>query len=247
MARAFKSLFLVVLAAAVIVVLYQLVLFGLRLNNALSLAQESAAFQMLQPQATLNILIVGDSTAVGTGASLPSASLAGRIAQHYPCASLVNRAQDGAITEDVVAQIDGTGNAPFDLLLVQAGAKDVLRFTDLDGLRRDITETLSRAIDKADHVVFVGTGNLGPAPIFPPLLDSIYGRRSREVRQVFIEAADAAGVQYVDLLKVMVNGRFAKDPRKYYAPDYLHPSSDGYALWYKALISQSDMESVLDC
>jgi hypothetical protein len=177
MRRALKFLFLIVISA--VGVLYQLAQLGLRLNNTLRLVEDSAAFQVLQSRAPLDILITGDSTGVGTGAALPSASVAGLIAQHHPCASIVNRARDGAMAKDVTAQIDGTGDSHFNLALVQIGTQDILRFTDLGELKHAITETLNRATTRADRVILMGARNLGAAPMFLPPLDWVYDRRAR--------------------------------------------------------------------
>ncbi len=71
---------LIILPAVVIAVLYMALKLGLRLNNGLNLAPDSVSLQNLQPEAKLNILVVGDSTGIGTGAALPTASVTGRIA-----------------------------------------------------------------------------------------------------------------------------------------------------------------------
>ena len=31
---------------------------------------------------------------------------------------------------------------------------------------------------------------------------------------------------------------FVREPRRYYCPDGLHPSGDGYALWFATLVAQ---------
>ncbi|HEX2238291.1 MAG TPA: hypothetical protein VHJ19_08095, partial [Gammaproteobacteria bacterium] len=95
-------------------------------------------------------------------------SVARRIAEHYPCANIVNRAREGAMTKVVAAQIAGTGDTHFDLALVQTGAIDVLRFTAPGDLRRAIIMALNHARARADHVVFLMPGNVGLAPIFVP-------------------------------------------------------------------------------
>ncbi|HEX2244101.1 MAG TPA: hypothetical protein VHK27_12805 [Gammaproteobacteria bacterium] len=117
--------------------------------------------------------MVGNSTGIGSGAALPSASVARRIAEHYPCANIVNRAREGAMTKVVAAQIAGTGDTHFDLALVQTGAIDVLRFTAPGDLRRAIIMALNHARARADHVVFLIPGNVGLAPIFVPPFDWI--------------------------------------------------------------------------
>jgi lysophospholipase L1-like esterase len=245
--RVFRSLVFLVIAAVLLGVLYYVGMFGLRLNNTTMLARDSAAFQVLNPEARLAVLVVGDSTAVGTGAVLPSASVAGRIAQQFPCTNLVNRARDGALMRDLAAQIDGTGDTPFNLLLMQVGATDAVSFTDLPDLRRGLDEALSRGTAKARHVVVLGSSSLAAAPMFMPPFDAIFSRRAHGVERVLRDASEEAGVEYVDVSKSPASVALSSDPARYYASDYLHPNSDGYGLWFKAMSKQVQLGSILQC
>lgn len=245
--KVLKFLFLTSLAAVGLCVLITLCVLGWWFNNNLQLVEESVAFQLLQPDASPSVLVVGDSTGVGTGAALPSASVAGRIAQHYDCASVVNRARDGATTKDVVAQLRGTAHTGFELALIQVGANDILRFTNSPDLTRAAAAAFKRATVMADHVVLIDTSNVSAAPVFLPPFEWLLTPRAQAARRLFMDAAAVAGVEYVDISAPAIRDALERTPEQYYASDRLHPDGEGYGLWYRALMQQSRIESILEC
>lgn len=48
-----------------------------------------------------------------------------------------------------------------------------------------------------------------------------------------MDKAKQYNVTYIDLYEERNKDEFLKDPKKYFAKDMFHPSSDGYGLWYK--------------
>jgi hypothetical protein len=66
-----------------------------RVHESAELIRLSEALQRSPAQPSLQLHIVGDSTAVGTGATAPEASLAGLLGQHFPGLQIVNRARSG--------------------------------------------------------------------------------------------------------------------------------------------------------
>jgi lysophospholipase L1-like esterase len=50
--------------------------------------------------------------------------------------------------------------------------------------------------------------------------------------------APELGVIFVDLFTDPRGEAFVNEPRRYYCPDGLHPSGEGYALWFAVLIAQ---------
>ena len=67
-----------------------------RMRETAELARASEPLQRPVHEADARLLIVGDSTAVGTGASAPQTSLAGLLANAYPSLHIENRGRDGA-------------------------------------------------------------------------------------------------------------------------------------------------------
>ena len=75
---------------------------------------------------TVSVLVLGDSTAVGVG-SPSDESVAGRLGE-YLHASVENHAVSGAVTADLPGQIAKAQKQHYDLILIQIGANDIIRF-----------------------------------------------------------------------------------------------------------------------
>ncbi len=226
-----KTATLVVAAAALLVAAGCAVT---RLGAASELAKASEPLQVSPQDPTRRLLIVGDSTAVGTGASSPQASVAGLIARDHPSWTIVNRARDGARFADFEAQLASAER--FDLVLVMGGGNDTIRLTGQEALRASVRRTAERAKSLADAVILMPPGNVGNAPFFFAPVSWLMTHRSRSLHAVVEEAARATGAVYVDLYKDRADDPFALEPERFHARDGLHPSDDGYRLWYRDLV-----------
>ena len=110
-----------------------------RIKQAGELARLSEPFEVLPQQSVATLLVLGDSTAVGTGASSPTQSVAGLIAKDHPQLQIVNRAQDGAKFADIVQQLEALGEQRFDAILVLGGGNNVIRLTRQKPLAQDVS------------------------------------------------------------------------------------------------------------
>jgi lysophospholipase L1-like esterase len=210
-----------------------------RLGEARELARRSEPFQHRPVDARLRLLIVGDSTGVGTGATTPKMSLAGRLAQTYPRLAIDNRARNGARFADVASQLADAPQA--DLTLILAGANDVIRLRGEAALREDIERVLTLAAARSGHVVVMPAGNVGNAPFFLPPLSSWMTARARTMHGLVRAAAARHGAAYVRLFQERAEDPFTHN-RDLHASDGLHPSDAGYALWYRELLAQTDLQ-----
>ncbi len=217
----------------------------MRLDHSRKLAQASEPFSIRPPGATTRLLVVGDSTGVGTGASAARYSVAGRIAGDHPNLEIINRAADGARFADVARQLDAAPATRFDMVLIQAGGNDVIRFTSADVLRAQVDETLRLARGKAATVIVMPAGNVGNAPFFFPPLSWVMTSRSRDLHAMVRASAASNGAVYVNLFKEAEDDPFVRDPQRLHAADGLHPSDDGYALWYAELQAQATLRDRL--
>jgi lysophospholipase L1-like esterase len=213
-----------------------------RLSRSAELVRRSEPFQQRPAAPALRLLVVGDSTAVGTGASTPTRSVAGRAGQAYPRLAIENRAADGARHADVIRQLQGEDR--FDVVLVQVGGNDVIRPGSLDGLEAQIDEVVRRARALAPHVVLMPCGNVGNAPFFFAPLSWWMTRRSRALHRFTQSAARRGGAQYVNLFHERDDDPFVQDP-SLNASDGLHPGDEGYALWWQQLQTQAGMAQLL--
>jgi lysophospholipase L1-like esterase len=213
-----------------------------RIGQSVELAKRSEPLQHTPNDATLSLLIVGDSTAVGTGATSGKSSLAGLIAQQYPRLLIENRASDGAKFADVVRQLDGEER--FDIVLVQAGGNDVIRLGDLSSSRADIERVAVLARKRADIVVLMPAGNVGNAPFFFAPVSWLMTQRSRELHRYVQDSAARTGAAYVNLFHERFDDPFVKD-RSLNAMDGLHPSDAGYRVWFGELMAQAQLAARL--
>jgi lysophospholipase L1-like esterase len=213
-----------------------------RIGQAAELARRSTPFQQSPVNAKLSLLIVGDSTGVGTGASAPGNSLAGLLGSAYPGLHIDNRARDGATFADVVRQFDGTQR--YDLVLIQAGGNDVIRLRPDEDMRADIDRVTALARARSDRVVLMPAGNVGNAPFFFAPASWLMTDRARRMHGFVRESAARHGAVVVNLFKEKADDPFVQVPGLH-AVDGLHPSDAGYRLWRDELLAQSGWPAVL--
>lgn len=207
-----------------------------RLHESAELVRLSHPLQHSPVQPALRLLIVGDSTAVGTGATAPQASVAGLLAQAFPRLQIDNRARDGAKLAGLLAQLEG--DERFDMVLVMAGGNDVVRLRGLEALRSDVERVTQRARQRAALVVLMPAGNVGNAPFFLAPVSWLMTWRSRRLHAFVREAASRHGAVVVNLFREAADDPFAQRP-ELNAVDGLHPSDPGYRVWFAELMAQA--------
>jgi lysophospholipase L1-like esterase len=186
--------------------------------------------------AAQSILLVGDSTAVGTGSSDENRTLASFLANDYPHTNIINKAENGAVTSQVLTQLNNEIGNEYNLIVISTGGNDVWAMTSKRELVRVFTSLLVRAKAKSnDRAVVLFFGNEGSAPFFPLFLKSLLLKRTKMVRDTFEEIARAEGVPFLELFSDPEENPFVVDPANNFAPDGLHPNENGYWNWYKHL------------
>ncbi|MEO8485942.1 MAG: SGNH/GDSL hydrolase family protein [Betaproteobacteria bacterium] len=215
-----------------------------RIDKGRALAAASEPFEARPRNAAARLLIVGDSTAVGTGATSPTASVAGRLSAAMPGLRVDNQGANGARFADVIGQLDAVRADRYDAVLVMAGGNDVIFLTRETELRANVEGAVARASQLAPMVVLLPAGNVGNAPFFFAPLSWIMSARSRTLHAIVREAAQRHGAHYVTLYRERADDPFARQPERFNAADGLHPSDDGYALWTDDLLAQSPLRTI---
>jgi lysophospholipase L1-like esterase len=182
------------------------------------------------------ILVAGDSTGFGIGASKPEESVAGRLSVDMPNLALENISKNGLRTAGLLEHLKALPEEKkYSLVLLQIGGNDIVNLTSRDTFINSLRLVFVEAKKRGNRVVLMSTGDVGNSPVFGPVLSALFSWRSKEFRKNFIEESKNAGVTYVDLYEPRETDPFVQDPFVYHAGDGFHPSSDGYGVWYGKL------------
>lgn len=209
------------------------------------LANAATAYSTEPTNPQHRVLVVGDSTAVGTGASTAKKSMVGLIGQNHPDWLITNLAVNGAKFSDVVKQLQ-SDEKRYDLVLIMAGGNDVMRGTSENALKKDLETAITLAQKKAPHVTVMPCGDVGLAPFFWPPLSWWMSYRSKTMHQLVSSTADTFKVQYISLLQPDKSNPFILQADALHAADSLHPSDAGYAHWYGAIVTQNGLAPLIE-
>lgn len=206
-----------------------------RIGRASELIRETTAFSRAQGASSL--LVAGDSIAVGIGAQTPEESVVGRLGAAFPDMKIMNTAVSGARMDDILLQINTLDSSEhFDTAIIIGGGNDTLRWTSSSKLKKDTRDVLDAALLHADRVMLVMHGNIRHSSFFSWPLNVAYGFRSNNTRNILRDAAAEKGVMFVSLYRDDAeNDPFAMDPALYYSKDGLHPSDEGYRVWFETI------------
>ncbi len=197
------------------------------------------------------IIVAGDSTAFGVGA-LPEHSTAGRLAAAFPHARVINVAKSGARVERVVDQLARAtkelargGCRKVDFVLLHACANDVIEFRPVATFEADLRAAIAMARQLSDNVVLMPGHNFSVAPFFLRILSPIVTRHAMRLHAVVKRVTAEQGVTFVDLFRDPSEDPFVKEPHRYYCADGLHPSGEGYGLWFTILAGAVPLKTLL--
>jgi lysophospholipase L1-like esterase len=190
------------------------------------------------------IVVAGDSTAFGVGA-LPAETTAGRIAAAFPHARVINVARSGARVGHVVEQLKKVDCDQVAMVLIHACGNDVLEFRPIAKVEADLRAALAAARAMSPNVVIMPGHNFSVAPFFLRGISRIIHWHAVKVHAVVSRVSAEMGVIFVDLFRDHYNAPFVREPRKYYCPDGLHPSGEGYGLWFAILMAQVPLARII--
>ena len=215
-------------------VLLEMAAFWRGIGRARRFAAAGRRFERRLSAQRATVLVLGDSTGVGVGATMPEESVAGLIAADYPDADIVNVAVSGTRVAGAIGQVRVCLKAGlrFDLALLHVGGNDVVADTPLHQLADDCDTLLHELSLLAVRTVWMGPPDLGLAPLFPWPYAWVMGSRSRAASRVFSAAAARHNAVFVDFSAPAHVAYFRKRRRKHFAIDGFHPNSASYKYGY---------------
>ena len=182
----------------------------------------------------LRYLILGDSTTVGIGTDAEhriSTLTTQRLARNYRV-TMVNAGVSGAKVHDVlVEQLPRVDVTQFDLILIAAGANDVVHLTSSRSVRRDLDELIRTIRSKNCHakIVLTGTADIAASPRVPSYLRWLSRARQYSLNKVFRRNVKENGLTFAPVAE-RTGPFFRKDPTLF-SEDAFHPNARGYAIW----------------
>ncbi|MAJ97230.1 MAG: hypothetical protein CMI56_01265 [Parcubacteria group bacterium] len=222
------SMYLLIICGAIFIYgTYEAVRVYQLVHTSKKLVEESMPYTTDKRKDQKSMLVLGDSTAVGVGA-VSKESVAGKIATALN-ASVENHAQSGARLRDVVRQFDTVQEERYDTILIQAGANDAIYGTSDMEIKENISIVLRKAKKLSTDVVFLTSGDIGEAPLWPVGISQYMTYRTNKVRDIVLTQTARNDVIFVDLYTSETP--FKEDPVRYYASDFLHLSGEGYGVW----------------
>ena len=183
------------------------------------------------------VVVIGESTAVGVGASRHAEALPGFLAEalreRLRCGVAWSvRGANGAtarrITGEIVPAADGS--AP-DLVVVTVGVNDLIRRRPLRRWAADMAELVGELRGRYGRatVLVAGMPPVHRFPALPQPLRYVLGARARTMDRIMRDAAGAGGAVHAPMDEAM-----ARD-RGLFASDGFHPSPAGYRAWARDL------------
>lgn len=206
----------------------------MRARIATVMMAEAVPYEALTTDFAKTLLILGDSTGVGSGAVRPEESIAGRLAPFIGATYVENQAKNGAAVEDLSTQIQHIRLSHYDFILIQIGGNDILAFHSAKKMAYMLDKIMDTLPD-AGKIVLVSAGNVGGATLIPLVARPLYTYMTLRVHKEFGKLAKKRGITYVNLFIPPSKDPFVKDPGRYLSPDGLHPSSEGYEFWFEQI------------
>ncbi len=217
------------------------------IDNGRRLARRARAFEVHPPRCNARVLVLGDSTGVGVGADQPEHSLCGLLATEFPGVQIVNRCANGARLADALAQLAPlvAAGERFDLALVFVGGNDVLKLTPGHRLAQQARRLLGGLQTVARRTVWLGSANIGSAPVFVPPLSWLLGWQTARTMRMLAREAQAAGAEFIDFVHHSGGEMFARDTATYFARDGVHPSNASYRHCFEVLKRRAPLVALL--
>jgi len=180
----------------------------------------------------LRLVVIGDSTSVGIGASAIDKTYPFILGMHLGTrfrVSLEVVGRSGARMSDAASELapKAAGLVP-QVAVIGIGANDVTHATPLKTFARHLSSAI-QTLRASDAEVLVALGPRFDTPAIPQPLRTLIRARARAINRTIRKVAAKEGVEVLDLPAVLGDS-FARD-HDLYSQDRFHPGDRGYALW----------------
>ncbi|GLZ02911.1 hypothetical protein Acsp03_03780 [Actinomadura sp. NBRC 104412] len=190
----------------------------------------------------LRVVVIGESTAAGVGASQHAEALpgylAGALSDRRDCGvTWTAVGKNGATARKVFRElVPALNGASPDIVVITVGINDLIRRRPLRSWSLDLTALVAALRGRYDHaqVIVAGMPPVHRFPALPQPLRTVMGARARAMDRIMREVARTYGALHVPMDPAM-----AADPGLF-ASDGFHPSPAGYRVWAQDLANALD-------
>lgn len=198
-------------------------------------ARKAVPFTRYCENPTTKVLVIGDSTALGTGVTDPKHSIPGRLCSEFPNLFVENYAKNGLRTFELLELMNTLPSNHYDIIMIHIGGMDVMQFKNIEKTGERLKKILIRAQEIASKgVILVSIPNVTLAPMLWFPVSFLYEHRMKKARDIFKKIALEQRVSYVDLYHE-TSDPLIKEGVAHYAIDKIHPNNTGYGLWYERI------------
>lgn len=230
----FAKILLVLVVILILSFLYSLYRVKQKISFSQKLVVSTVAFELTSTDLTTTVLVLGDSTAVGVGASSPEFSVPGFLASEVRATYLENRGVSGARVVDLAEQLQKTSLPSYEYILIQIGGNDVVARHNPQVVAQELLTILEKLPPHKKLIVQM-CGDVGVAPLLPWYVRPYYTHKTLAFHDAFETTVTDFGGTYVNLYLPKTQDPFAIRPEVYFSADGFHPSSTGYASWFEIL------------
>jgi lysophospholipase L1-like esterase len=182
------------------------------------------------------LLVIGESTAAGIGASRHTCALPGFLAAEITgrrggTVAWTARGKSGVTARRVITELLPLEPGPFDFTLLTVGINDLLDRRPPEVWGTDLRLLIEALRDAHGHtrVIVSGMPPVHRVPAIPQPLRFVAGRRAATMNRITRRVSAASGATYVAVRGYRGRGR------ELFASDGFHPSEIGYRVWARAL------------
>ena len=179
------------------------------------------------------LLVLGDSTGYGTGATNSTYTVPGRIGNDFRV-SIQNESVNGRTIGELLEDTKDF-NGQYEIILLMIGANDIIQKRNPETVETELRSLVERLSSHTEHLLMISSGNVGGAVRYNETESEEYTELTRKFRSAYIAVGKSTPLSYIDLFNEPENDPFVLEPESYTAIDGLHPSNLGYELWYNKL------------